>query len=493
MQDAEVVAAIVAGQADGLAEAYDRYAPALHAYCRSLLGEPADADDAVQDTFLIAAGQREGLRASSRLRPWLYAVARNECRRRLRSRASSAPLDEVSDDTIDLGVDAASLELRALVDAALAGLNPRDREIIELNLHHELARSDLAAALGVTTKQARALASRARSQFGTSLGVLLVARTGRESCPELAAILTGWDGRLNVLLRKRINRHIEHCARCGAHRRHELSAAMVLSALPIAPLPAGLRDRLLHLAADAGPDAAAHRAAVISRAGPFGPTGFPIPLDPPRLAHGVKSYAVAATAGAAALAVAATMLYGSVLRSAGPHSPAAAGPAETAGAGLHASAGAGTQRPSGPPGTIPLAAGATANPTAAVSPPVAVTPRVTTTSHRATPSARPSLVATSSPSPSPVTGTLTTSVTVLHLRLNVAASFTLTAQGGPVSRIRVENPDPLDLTVSLGTRSLAAGQTTTVTVVMVNPLGSPSTLLVDPGGPTITVRSTLRH
>jgi RNA polymerase sigma factor (sigma-70 family) len=492
MQDAEVVAAIVAGQADGLAEAYDRYAPALHAYCRSLLGEPADADDAVLDTFLIAAGQRDGLRASSRLRPWLYAVARNECRRRLRSRASSAPLDEVSDDTIDLGVDAASLELRALVDAALAGLSPRDREIIELNLHHELARSDLAAALGVTTKQARALASRARSQFGTSLGVLLVARTGRESCPELAAILTGWDGRLNVLLRKRINRHIEHCARCGAHRRDELSAAMVLSALPIAPLPAGLRDRLLLLAADAGPDAAAYRAAVISRAGPFGPTGFPIPLDPPRVAYGVKSYALAATAGAAALAVAATMLYGSVLRPAGPHSPAAAGPAETAGAGPHASAGAGTQRPSGPPGTIPLAAGATANPTAAVSPAVAVTPRVTT-SHRATPSARPSLVATSSPSPSPVAGTLTTSVTVLHLRLNVAASFTLTAQGGPVSRIRIENPDPLDLTVSLGTRSLAAGQTTTVTVVMVNPLGSSSSLLVHPGGTAITVRPALFH
>ena len=64
-----MVAAIVAGQSDGLAAAYDRYAPALYAYCRSLLGEPADADDAVQDTFIIAAARLGGLRDPGRLGP----------------------------------------------------------------------------------------------------------------------------------------------------------------------------------------------------------------------------------------------------------------------------------------------------------------------------------------------------------------------------------------------------------------------------------------
>ena len=84
MRDSEVVAAIVAGDADGLAEAYDRYAAPLYTYCRSLLREQADAADAVQDTFVIAASKLAGLRDQSRLRPWLYAVARNECHRRLR-------------------------------------------------------------------------------------------------------------------------------------------------------------------------------------------------------------------------------------------------------------------------------------------------------------------------------------------------------------------------------------------------------------------------
>jgi len=303
-----VVAAIVAGQADGLAAAYDRYAPALYAYCRSLLGEPADADDVVQDTFIIAAAKLGGLRDPGRLRPWLYAVARNECRRRLRSRALSAPLDEageVTDDTADVGAGAERAELRALVEAALAGLNPRDREIIELNLRHDLSGRDLAEALGVSVNQAHALASRARSQFETSLGALLVARTGREACPELAAGLHGWDGRLDVLLRKRVNRHIEHCEICGARKRRELSPAMLLGVLPVALLPMGLRAQLFRLIGDLSPVPSAYRAGVISRAGPFGRSGFPRPLDPPHLVHGPVAHAATASAGAAVVAVAA--------------------------------------------------------------------------------------------------------------------------------------------------------------------------------------------
>ena len=205
-----------------------------------MLGEPSDAADAVQDTFIIAAAKLDGLRDPDRLRPWLYAVARNECRRRLRERASASPLEEageLADDAPAVGTRAEQDDLRGLVRSALGGLNPGEREIIELNLRHELDGDDLAAALGVPRNQAHALASRARAQFQTSLGALLVARSGQQSCPDLAAILDGWDGELTVLLRKRVNRHIEHCADCGERKRRELSPAMLLSMLPVALLP----------------------------------------------------------------------------------------------------------------------------------------------------------------------------------------------------------------------------------------------------------------
>src|ERR1700733_11519813 len=98
MRDSEMVAAVVAGDPEGLASVYDRYAGSLHAYCRTLLAE-ADAAGAVQDTFIIAAAKLEGLRDPDRLRPWLYAVARNECHRRQRAQARTASLDEAGDAT----------------------------------------------------------------------------------------------------------------------------------------------------------------------------------------------------------------------------------------------------------------------------------------------------------------------------------------------------------------------------------------------------------
>lgn len=252
MQDRDLVAAIVAGDPAGLAAAYDRYASALYAYCRTMLRDPEDAADALQDTFVVAAQKLDGLRDPDRLRPWLYAVARNECLRRVRGRQAQVTVDldqagEVSDDGVDVDAGLREADVRSLIWAAIQGLNPGEREVFELNVRHELDGADLAAALGVSANHAHALLSRARGQLEKSLGALLVARTGRQDCPDLAAILAGWDGELTALLRKRINRHIEQCEICAERKHRELRPEALLGALPILLLPPGLRSSVLHL------------------------------------------------------------------------------------------------------------------------------------------------------------------------------------------------------------------------------------------------------
>ena len=82
MQDRAVVAAVIAGDGDGFGAAYDRYAVSLYARCHAVLPE-SEAAEAVLDTFLVAAAKLTGLRDPDRLGPWLHAVARNECLRRL--------------------------------------------------------------------------------------------------------------------------------------------------------------------------------------------------------------------------------------------------------------------------------------------------------------------------------------------------------------------------------------------------------------------------
>lgn len=406
MDDREIVAAIVAGDLAGLAEAYDEYAESLYGYCRWMLHEPADADDAVQDTFGIAAGRLGGLRDPRKLRPWLYAVARNECHRRLR--ATRAGLDEVADvadPSADLGRQAERAELRRLVRAALSGLNPGEREVLELGLRHDLHGADLAAVLGVSRNHAHALASRARGQLEKALGALLVARTGRRACRTLDTLLADWDGRLTVLVRKRVARHIDQCEVCDDRRRGALRPAALFGMAPLAVLPLGLRDEVLRLCADDSQQTLAYRHEVTLRAGPFGPNGFPEAVGQPR--RRLLVFSRIAAAAAIVIAIVSTgIITALALGGSHPaHSPNAArasgGSGSTSAAGTSgATASAAAPASPSPTATAPAPAG---QPTAAV-PSTSPTKAKPSPSHTATTSA-PALPApsssTSSPTPTP--------------------------------------------------------------------------------------------
>ena len=321
MHDREIVAAIVAGDATGLAAAFDQYAQSLYAYCRHQLSERADAADAVYDTFVIASSNVAELREPDRLRAWLFAVTRNECHRRQPAGVSSAPRHEAAETTDDVG-DAGSAprheaaettddvgdagaehaELCAVVHAALAALSPGEREIVELNMRNGLDGGDLADVLGIPRKQEAALVSRVRSKFETSLGVLLVSRPGPEDCLDLAAMLDGWNGELTARLRTRVKLHLQRCEAC-ARKRGELTPAMLVNLLPVTILPAGLRQQLFSFIADVSPDAAALRARVAHRAEPFGAGGFPVQRTTPSVPRWQGSYPMAAVAAVAALGV----------------------------------------------------------------------------------------------------------------------------------------------------------------------------------------------
>jgi DNA-directed RNA polymerase specialized sigma24 family protein len=84
--DREVIAAIAAGDPAGIAMAYDRYAAGLYGYCDWMLHDAAGAAESVQDTFILAAAIVGALPTPAKLRPWLFALARNDCRRRIRPR-----------------------------------------------------------------------------------------------------------------------------------------------------------------------------------------------------------------------------------------------------------------------------------------------------------------------------------------------------------------------------------------------------------------------
>ena len=480
MSDSELVAAISARDAVALAVAYDQHAAALHAYSRSLLNDPADAAYTVQDTFIIAASKLGELRDPSRLRPWLFAVARNECYRRPHGRARTPGPGEagrLTDEPADVGADAARSALREPVAAAIAGLNPGEREVMELSLRHDMVGADIADVLGVSPDQAQALVSRAHSRFEASLGTLLVARSGRSHCPDLRALLEGRHSRLNVLDRKRLSRHIGRCAICGLRERRELRRALRLGLLPGAALPDELWPLVLRLVTDATPDEAAYGARVVQRAEPLGESGFPVPVRP--RGNGRARYAPTAVAMVVAVALlgAGTLITTNLLRHSGP------APARAAAAGTPPATRSVGPPPSGVTRTRPTAL---ATRRAKPAPTVSV---VATTSPRPTPQ-----VAIHSPNAAAAAGTLVASPATVTLAFSSwgalpSGSFTLTASGGPVRSYTITVPAAYAgvLTVTPSAGSLAAGQSVQVSVVDNSAAGVSAALAIAPGGPPVNV------
>jgi RNA polymerase sigma factor (sigma-70 family) len=250
--DAELATAAAAGDRGAFARIYDRYADRLHDFCAGMLRDRDAAADCVQDTFCTAATRLPQLREPDKLRPWLYAIARNEALRLIRNRRR----EQLSEDIPEMasgepGPDtlAARTELADLVAEAAGGLSDRDRAVLELTYRHGLDGPELAEALGVSPVNANKMVQRLRDTIERSLGALLVARRARHNpngCPELAAVLAGWDGTFSILMRKRIARHIETCPTCEQDRAQMVTPAALMAGAPmLIPAPTWLRAQTL--------------------------------------------------------------------------------------------------------------------------------------------------------------------------------------------------------------------------------------------------------
>lgn len=249
LTDAQLVAGIVAGRRDDFATLYDRYADALYDVARSMLRDPHDAADAVQDVFVIAAQRLHQLREPERVRAWLFSVLRHDVYRRSAKRRRTTPTDTVAERAAPTMPEEAAgrLEyddLARLVRDAAEGLDDRDRLVLELSVRQGLQGADLASALGVSADQSYSLVFRMRERAERSLGALVVARSNRAACPALDDVLRDWDGRFSVLVRKRVARHIDQCDTCESQRK-KVGVLAAFAAAPAWAAPLALRERVL--------------------------------------------------------------------------------------------------------------------------------------------------------------------------------------------------------------------------------------------------------
>jgi RNA polymerase sigma-70 factor (ECF subfamily) len=133
---------------------YDEHAAALWRYACRLTGDPARAQDVVQETLLRAWQHPEVVNDSERSpRSWLFAVARNmiiDERRSARFRYEVSTLDFVGalDGSCPDGANAA-LD-RLMISGAMARLTPEHRAVVRRSYLQGWTTAQIAADLGIS-------------------------------------------------------------------------------------------------------------------------------------------------------------------------------------------------------------------------------------------------------------------------------------------------------------------------------------------------------
>lgn len=133
----------------------DTHTNTLYRTALAILGNPAEAEDAVQDTFLRYLETRPQLRDSEHEKAWLLRVIINACRSRLRA-AKRHPLTELL-----ASYPAHGPEESAVVEAVLA-LPPRERTAVHLFYYEGYSTQEIAALTGQRPGTVRSHLSRAR-------------------------------------------------------------------------------------------------------------------------------------------------------------------------------------------------------------------------------------------------------------------------------------------------------------------------------------------
>ncbi|MEO7429109.1 MAG: RNA polymerase sigma factor [Acidimicrobiales bacterium] len=173
--DGELLTAVAGGDRAALHELHDRHAPWVSARLRRRCADPDVAAEAVQDTFVAvwkAAGSWDGRGEPA---AWIWGIAIRRLIGVLRKRERWAPVVDAARTARSTGVVVAAEE-QVLVGiehgdlaAAMAGLSPELRAVLQATVLDGLTTREAAHLLGIPAGTVKTRAMRARSQLRGAL------------------------------------------------------------------------------------------------------------------------------------------------------------------------------------------------------------------------------------------------------------------------------------------------------------------------------------
>ncbi len=170
-----------AGDPDGIGELVERYRGPLHTVIQRMVGDRGDAEDVFQETFFRVIKHRERFDETRKFSTWIYAIATNLCRDRLRRRGSDPvsvwenPPDAPGDGNPE--TESWGREFQAALAAALEQLTPAQKEVFLLREFGGLSFKQIAEATDTNVNTALGRMRQALSKLRVELGDFVEART----------------------------------------------------------------------------------------------------------------------------------------------------------------------------------------------------------------------------------------------------------------------------------------------------------------------------
>ncbi len=172
VDDATLVAHAAGGSEFAFRSLYRAYVRPVYWIAHRLLGDPADAEDVAQETFVVAWQKLPQLQLQGEsLLPWLATICRlqaaNRLRARRRDRARSTELDEQVPDTVDVEQQVIDAVTVAAILREVSGLSELDQEIFRLvaaeGYGYQAAAEHLGVGHGVVRNRLSRIRTRVRS------------------------------------------------------------------------------------------------------------------------------------------------------------------------------------------------------------------------------------------------------------------------------------------------------------------------------------------
>jgi RNA polymerase sigma-70 factor (ECF subfamily) len=145
--DAQLAEGCRRGSVAAFERLYREHGARMKSIAWNLLGSQGDAEDAVQETFLKVFRAADGFGGHSSFATWVYRILVNTCRDMQRSRARKAETQMA--EGVPEPAGRANPALKMALERALAGLNPRYREVFLLAEAEGLRHAEIAVILNI--------------------------------------------------------------------------------------------------------------------------------------------------------------------------------------------------------------------------------------------------------------------------------------------------------------------------------------------------------